>query len=136
MIQYLCLWAKEKKYGKNENTFYFAKGQVVEQGSIEKELKRSEEVFVSYLPNNVVIRWNNSSDKGKPIYITPIPLTLPQSTIKDEHISAYRLKAHISNKEKLLFNYVATLKQTYAQRIANHAFSHSIRVGISFFPNK
>ena len=121
---------------KNENIFYFAKGLKVEkEDKIKKELKRSEEVFISYVPDNVIIRWSNSSDKGKPIYITPIPLTIPKLIIKNNHINAYRLKAHISQKEKLTLEYVTTLKQNYAQRIANHAFAHSMRVGISFFPN-
>ncbi len=131
-INPLCDCAKPK----NENTFYFAKGHKVEQTTIEKELKRSEEVFISYLPDNTLIRWSDSSDKGKPIYITPVPLTIPKTTIKNNQISAYRLKAQISKKEKLDLVYVTTLKQNYAQRIANHAFTHSIRVGISFFPNK
>lgn len=121
---------------KNENTFYFAKGQQVDKTAFEKEVRRSEEVFVSYLPNNIMIRWSDSSDKGKPIYITPIPLTIPKPTIKNNHIYAYQLKAQISKKEKLDLLYVGTLKQNYAQRIANHAFTHSIRVGITFFPNK
>lgn len=121
---------------KNENTFYFAKGQVVENKTIEKELKRSEEVFVSYLPGNVMVRWADSSDKGKPVYITPIPLTVPKPSINNNCLNAFRLKAKISQKEKLEFEYITTLKQNYAQRIANHAFAHSIRVGISFFPNK
>ena len=121
---------------KNENTFYFAKGYPVERSSFEKEIKRSEEVFVSYLPNNIVIRWTDSSEKGKPIYITPIPFTIPTTIIKNNHIRAYKLKAQISKKEKMDLVYVGTLKQNYAQRIANHAFTHSIRVGITFFPHK
>lgn len=121
---------------KNENTFYFAKGHPVEKSSFEKEIKRSEEVFVSYLPNNTVIRWTDGSEKGKPIYITPIPLTIPIPIIKDNHIRAYKLMAQISKKEKMDLVYVGTLKQNYAQRIANHAFAHSIRVGITFFPHK
>ncbi|MBQ4632945.1 MAG: hypothetical protein IJB46_06300 [Prevotella sp.] len=121
---------------KNENTFYFAKGHKVEEQTIKKDIKRSEEVFVSYLPNNVMIRWADSSDKGKPIYITPIPLTIPKPIVKNNILNACHLKAKISQKEKFVFEYVCTLKQNYAQRIANHAFAHSIRVGISFFPTK
>lgn len=121
---------------KNENTFYFAKGHKVEERTVQKEINRSEEVFVSYLPDNVVIRWSDSTDKGKPIYITPIPLTIPKPVIKNNIMYAYHLKATISKKEKYVLEYVSTLKQNYAQRIANHAFAHSIRVGISYFPIK
>ena len=121
---------------KNENTFYFAKGHKVEERTLQKEINRSEEVFVSYLPDNVMIRWSDSTDKGKPIYITPIPLTIPKPIIRNNIMNAYHLKATISKKEKFILEYVSTLKQNYAQRIANHAFAHSIRVGISFFPIK
>lgn len=30
------------------------------------------------------------------------------------------------------FEYITTIKQNYAQRIANFAFTHSTRVGINF----
>lgn len=122
---------------KNENTFYFAKGhQVIDLLKIKKEIKNSEEIFISYLPDNTVIKWaEGSSDKNKkdrPVYITPIPLTVPKTVIKNNRLCAYKLKAKVSQKEKLDLQYVGTIKQNYAQRIANHAFMHSIRVGISF----
>ena len=119
---------------KNENTFYFAKGhQITDNSKIKKAIKQGEELFISFLPDNLVIKWTySSSDKDRPIYITPIPLTIPKTIIKDGHISAYQLLSKISQKKKLDLHYVGTIKQNYAQRIANHAFMHSIRVGISF----
>lgn len=116
---------------KNENTFYFAQGVKVTDNN--KVLKRSEEVFVSYLPTNVIVRWTDkSSSKGEPIYITPIPLTVPKLEIRKDIIVAYQLQVHVSKKNKLSLHYITTLKSNYTQRIANHAFTHSTRVGISF----
>lgn len=119
---------------KNENTFYFAKGQqITDVPKIKKLIKHSEELFISFLPNNIVVKWANStSDKDKPLYITPIPLTIPKITIKDNHLYAYQLMSKISKKKKIDLQYIGTIKQNYAQRIANHAFMHSIRVGITF----
>lgn len=119
---------------KNENTFYFAKGQqVTDVSKIKKLIKHSEELFISFLPNNIVVKWTNStSDKDKPLYITPIPLTIPKITIKDNHLYAYQLMSKVSKKKKIDLQYIGTIKQNYAQRIANHAFMHSIRVGITF----
>lgn len=126
---------------KNENTFYFAKGYpITDLSKIKKEITQSEEIFISYLPDNTVIKWargsNDKKEKDRPIYITPIPLTIPKCVIKNNHIYAYKLKAKISQKEKIDLQYIGTIKQNYAQRIANHAFMHSIRVGISFAPFK
>ena len=135
---YICITPLcDCAHPKNENTFYFAKGcQVIEPSKIKKEIKNSEEIFISYLPDNTVIKWaEGSSDKNKkdrPVYITPIPLTVPKTVIKNNRLCAYKLKAKVSQKEKLDLQYVGTIKQNYAQRIANHAFMHSIRVGISF----
>ena len=34
--------------------------------------------------------------------------------------------------QQLSFEYITTIKQNYAQRIANHAFTHPVRVGVDF----
>ena len=118
-------------FPKNENTFYFAQGKKINLQEQNKELTRSEEIFISYIPGDTMIRWAEIQ-KGKPTYITPIPLTVPKFDIKDNIIYAYQLQAKISKKRKYQLHYITTLKQNYAQRIANHAFTHSTRVGISY----
>ena len=116
---------------KNEMTFYFAKGTKVPKDSVNKELKNAEEAFTSYIPFDILVKWNEVHS-GKPTYITPIPLTVPKLVIKNDTINAYQLQAKVSRKKKLQLHYITTLKQNYAQRIANHAFTHSTRVGITY----
>lgn len=99
------------------NKFYFVSGYPV---SIEEGLEYAENDYYSFFVYNekpICIKWT-----GKPftLYIpsdnncindTPIPVNYHQS----EHFLIYK----------------ATLKENYAQRVANYSFSHASRVGIN-----
>lgn len=136
-VYYVCISPLcDYEQPKNENTFYFAKGEKVDKNTIDKELKRSEEVFVNYVQDGTMVRWSKSADKGKPIYILPVPLTIPKLKITNGTIVAYMLKTTVTKKFKFQLRYITTLKSNYAQRIANHAFTHSTRVGISYVTKK
>lgn len=76
--------------------------------------------------------------KFKPVYIEPHNFNAKNSTIKDNKIQVRRVE---STKEILEdngtisfidFHYVSTLRPNYTQRIANHAFTHPVRVGVDF----
>ncbi|OWP77093.1 response regulator receiver domain [Flavobacterium oreochromis] len=76
--------------------------------------------------------------KFKPAYIEPHNFNAKNSTIIDNKIQVRRVE---STKEILEdngtinfieFHYVSTLRPNYTQRIANHAFTHPVRVGVDF----
>ena len=66
-------------------------------------------------------------------YIIPLSYCVPNNKIQDGELHILRFNDEDMFKvEDCLFEYVTTIKQNYAQRIANHAFSHPVRVGIDF----
>ena len=69
-------------------------------------------------------------DQHKPIYVKPIQLYIPKPTIIDNIIIAFDWYKKCPVSFRLEYKF--TLRPNYAQRIANHAFSHPLRVGIDF----
>ena len=74
----------------------------------------------------------------KPAYIKPRPLNIEGSKIIDNKITAREI-TYVSRAGQItedlpfyIFNYIGTIRPNYTQRIANHAFSHPIRVGVDF----
>lgn len=117
-----------------KNKFFFVKGVKLD---IERAIDLSDEAFVSYIDEKTAISWvqlgkGSKNDKHKPVYIKPIQLYIPTPFVTDNKLTAHDW----SNQEPLTvdldFDYRFTLRHNYTQRIANHAFSHPIRVGIDF----
>lgn len=123
-ITALCDCARPQK---TNNYFYFAKGHKI---SVNEALELGESGYISYLGNECCVRWDDADSKSKSSHITPIPFYVPNNILSEGIIEAWR---YIDGKEnKLSFQYITTIRQNYAQRIANYAFSHPVRVGIDF----
>lgn len=99
------------------NTFYFVSGSSV---PLDKGLKFAEKEYYSFVIYNgkpICVEWT-----GKPftLYISP-----EKNCIKEEPIP---VNYHGSDHYLI---HKATLKENYAQRVANYSFSHASRVGIN-----
>lgn len=122
---------------KIKSNFYFAEGVIMKDKK--KALELGDTAFISYLPNNVIVRWgelNNEVDNAKynPLYIKPYQYKVFENqNIIDENnkIAVHYLNKTGEIKSKILI-YQTTIRSNYAQRIANHAFIYPMRVGIDF----
>ncbi|MDD4353830.1 MAG: response regulator receiver domain [Candidatus Nanoarchaeia archaeon] len=125
------------------NRYFFVKGK--KHPSIKTAIKLGDQAFLSYIDSETCIIWSGFSnnnrgniDKYLPIYIKPVQLFIPKPKIDQLKIKYLEYKQeikgdNIENKvSEIGLNYKFTLRKQYAQRIANYAFSHSIRVGIDF----
>lgn len=112
-----CLYSAEKI----NNMFYFVKGS---KGSIDKALMEGDTAFNSYVKNGASIEVINWMDKPFTLYIKPAAnnISLTVDVIIGE------------DKRKMKFH--STLKENYAQRIANSAFIYPLHVGIFFADTK
>lgn len=118
-----CTFPKEKI----NNSFFFAKGFSIKP---KKVMESAETGFVSFIDEQTAVKWT-SDNNGIVPYIKPICFTIPNNVISGNIIKAFQLDTNGERKE-YDFQYVTTIKQNYAQRIANHAFAYPIRVGVDF----
>lgn len=125
-----CLRPQEKI----KRNYFFAEG---EHMNLEDALKLGDTAFISFLPNGKVVRWTDvpqGNSKFAPIYIKPLQYKVLQG--KDSINEDGIIKLYYLNKEGTIKNkevkYISTIRQNYAQRIANHAFSYPLRVGVDF----
>lgn len=131
-ITALCDCVRPEKRG---NMFYFAQGESVD---VDKALELGDRGFISYIGQNECIKWNTSSrdldDVSSPTYIIPQSYFVADNMIKNGKLTISRFNANELKYEveDCIFEYRTTIKQNYAQRIANHAFTHPVRVGIDF----
>lgn len=128
---------------KIKSNYFFAKGTPIDK---DLALRLGDSAFISFLSENIVVSWvtNNPnqadiSQKYIPVYIKPLTYNIKQNGIKDNKIEIRRLITIESNEIKdngdfdwLTLDYVTTIRPNYAQRIANHAFTHPVRVGVEF----
>lgn len=125
-----CLRPQEK----TKRNYFFAEGVHIALGDA---LKLGDTAFVSYLPNGKVVRWTEApseASKYTPVYIKPLQYKVlkGEDTINNEkEISLYYLNKEGERKNKVV-QYITTIRQNYAQRISNHAFSYPMRVGVDF----
>ena len=95
-----------------------------------------DEGFVSFLPDKNCVRWNiNGSKEHTPIYIVPESYLVPDNIIRKGKLSVFQSMPNKERKPALVpleLMYISTIKQNYAQRIANQAFVHPTRVGVNF----
>lgn len=119
-----------------KSNFYFAEGSNI---ALNDALSLGDTAFISFLPDNKTIKWFSvaSSDelaqKYRPLYIKPIQYKVLEgkNTINNNEIEVHYLDKKGKRQTETL-KYLGTIRQHYAQRIANHAFSHPMRVGIDF----
>jgi hypothetical protein len=118
---------------KRNNMFYFVRGQNID---IDDALKLGDSGFISYLDDKTVVQWDDNNERGQANYIVPLPYFVENNTINAGFLHFKRKKYNKKTKEwedeSCDFEYKTTIKQNYAQRIANHALMHPIRVGIDF----
>lgn len=129
-----CLRPQDKTKG----NFYFAEGSNIK---LETALSLGDTAFVSYLNDNVIIKWTELSsiddlNKNKliPIYVKPVQYKILEGeNIIDENsnLTIYYLNREGEKKSKII-TYLGTIRSNYTQRIANHAFSYPVRVGVDF----
>ncbi len=76
--------------------------------------------------------------KFKPVYIEPINFNVKNPRILDGKIHVRRVESTTeviddNGTIKFIdFEYVSSLRPNYTQRIANHSFTHPVRVGVDF----
>jgi hypothetical protein len=112
-----CLYSKEKI----KNMFYFVAGS---KGNLTDSLNKGDTGFDAYIINKKNIEVVNWGDK---------PFTL---FIKNTSNNIDNDIAVMIGEEKKILKYHSTLKENYAQRIANHAFVYPLHVGIFFADTK
>jgi hypothetical protein len=123
-----CLYPAENiKYN-----YTFVRGQRFQ--NVDEAFKLGDESFISYLDEQTCISWIGLNDETvidnyKPVYVKPIQLHVP-TFIKENNITVHDWKDGKSRSYKLTYKF--SLRSNYTQRIANHAFSHPLRVGIDF----
>jgi hypothetical protein len=104
------------------NSYFFVKG--TKNTDKEECLKAGDGGFKSYISHDICIEWT----KGD--YVKPFQLYIENPDITSGTILSKRFKE--GNVTNLTLEYKFTLKDNYAQRIANHAFNHPLRVGVDF----
>jgi len=143
-ITALCDCFRPKKI---KNIYYFVKGTNIER---DRAFKLGDSAFVNFLDFNKCVVWSNidqdngdnSLDKYIPVYIKPISFHVKNYEFEDNKIEIRRIiynEALDKNKKEvgediqfISVTYVTSIKPTYTQRIANHAFAHPLRVGVDF----
>jgi len=119
---------------KIKRNYFFAEGEHI---NLDSALKLGDTAFISFLPNGKVVRWTDvPQDESKfvPIYIKPVQYKVLEhkDLINEEGvIELYYLNKEGERKSNRV-QYITTIRQNYAQRIANHAFSYPLRVGVDF----
>lgn len=106
------------------------------QIKIEEEGKSEQELELEKLKiENKIL----SAHKYLPVYIKPHSFNVKNPKIIDFIIEIRRIESKDEDTSRdngdISFNkikYITTLRPNYTQRIANHAFTHPIRVGVDF----
>jgi len=146
---YMCITALCDCFrpSKIKNIYYFVKGTSM---SRDTALKLGDSAFINFVAFNQVVVWSNIDQEGddpamaryQPVYIKPISYQVKDFQFQENVIEIRRIFHNDAENEKkeiigediefLKIKYITTIKPTYAQRIANHAFAHPIRVGVDF----
>lgn len=121
---------------KIKSNFYFAEGSNID---VNKALSLGDTAFISFLSNDITISWTEVAmdDLKKaygPVYVKPLQYKVfdGQNKIDENNkIEVHYLDKTGKTKSEIL-NYIGTIRPNYAQRIANHAFSYPVRVGVDF----
>ncbi|UOY08308.1 response regulator receiver domain [Muricauda sp. SCSIO 64092] len=136
---YMCITPKSdclRPSSKIKNSFSFVRGVPMDK---KLALSLGDTAFISFLEKKTVVRWteydSHASDSEHPylpVYVKPISITIPEPKYdKDGKIEMLRLN-HVGKVERFVGIYTTTIKPNYAQRIANHAFNHPVRVSVDF----
>lgn len=110
-----------------DHCFYFAEGHNI---NLDTALGKGDSGYISYISLNCYVEWDNRTIAGEYSHIVPVNYLVPDNQIVNDKLKVSRFKDR--NVEKCEFEYMTTIRQNYAQRIANYAFAHPVRVGIDF----
>ncbi|WP_426062687.1 response regulator receiver domain [Flavobacterium sp. DSP2-3-1] len=122
---YLCITALcdcQFPFDKIKNKFYFVKHNKILTN--EEAIDYGDSGFISYI-NSICLKWSTDDE-----FIKPIQIYVPNNKIEKNYILAYDW--FDGHPLSISLEYVFTLKQNYAQRIANQAFTYPVRVGVDF----
>jgi hypothetical protein len=120
----LCITARcDCLYPENiKKRYHFVEGNIIKN---KEGLEIGDTGFISFIKNNtgeiICIKWY--SNRPFSIYI------------ENRNVLRNPFTANIGYKGKKI-EYVDTIKENYAQRIANNAFSNPVRVGVDFAHKK
>lgn len=121
---------------KINNSFFFAKGNLMNK---EKAVQLGDTAFLSYLNNETVVSWtdvisiDDDLHKFSPVYIKPLSFTVFNTKFNEnQELSLSFIDGENGNIKSIQVKYITTVKANYTQRIANHAFSHPIRIGVDY----
>lgn len=114
---------------KINNQFWFIEGKLVEdtQAAKKKALDGADGKYLSFIKieNKIeAIYWENSSWECK-----PKTFFIENNKFNNNSLSVY------FNNTIMNFELLSSLKENYAQRLANKAFGYPLRVGIDFVKN-
>lgn len=125
-----------RPHDKIKSNFYFAEGSNIKDTDA---LDLGDTAFISFLPNNITIKWTEITkdplrNTYGPLYIKPLQYKVFENqNVFDEN---NKIKVHYLDKtgqtKSETLKYIGTIRPNYAQRIANHAFSYPVRVGVDF----
>lgn len=134
---YICITALcdcLRSHEKIESNFFFAKGAIIKR---DKALRLGDSAFISYLSKEEIVVWTDvssldDSDNYKPKYIRPLSFNIAITNFDENNNVVVKRLDSKGNVTNFNLTYITTIKQNYTQRIANHAFSHPLRVGVDF----
>lgn len=118
--------------------------KVVHWGEIEIAKKEKQKIKEGESPEEFEIRKIEEELKSyktflyKPFYIKPKVFNVENSKLIDNKIRIWDITNRTTingNNHNINYQeveYITTLRDDYAQRIANHAFGHPLRVGVDF----
>lgn len=115
----------------------------IESAKVEKITKAIDETAEQYRIRKLEME-NEAYKKFayKPFYIKPKVYNVQNNKLIDNKIriwditNKYTQEEFDQNLNYFDVEYIATIRNDYAQRVANHAFGHSVRVGVDFVSNK
>ncbi len=121
---------------KIKSNFYFAEGSNIKTADA---LELGDTAFISFLSNDITIKWTEITkdplrNTYGPLYIKPLQYKVFENENKFDQNN--QIKVHYLDKtgqtKTEILTYIGTIRPNYAQRIANHAFSYPVRVGVDF----
>lgn len=110
--------------GKIKNMFFFVEGKEISESDA---IKKGDGDYISYIKDKqskfICIDWTMGADDCK-----PFTLYIEDNRMKTEE---KLIETNLFGQKRSL-TYIATIKENYAQRVANKAFFYPLRVGIDF----
>ncbi|MEG0915389.1 MAG: response regulator receiver domain [Myroides sp.] len=105
-----------------KNNFFFVKG--IPTDDLHSIINSGDGGFKSYIDGNTCIVWTAGE------YVKPFQLHIFDPLISNNILNSSIVLNNVLSPFNL--EYVFSLKSSYAQRIANHTFTHPTRVGVDF----